>query len=575
MALIAQESPPRNRNYARGMRLGFGGHVLDVGRRELRFNDEIVEVQPQVFAVLVVLAENRHRVVEKNELLDEVWGDRFVSESALATRIKEVRRAVGDNGVDQSIIKTIHGVGYRFVVDAIDLQAVEATVPPPVSAPPVVGEFKVPRTNYADRSGASIAFQTFGSGPDVLLINGFTTNVELLWEHPNIAGFLHALSSFARVTIFDNRGVGCSERLAQEEIPSLEVRSDDLLAVMNDAGIERATIFGSSEGGSLAVVFTATHPDRVERLIVHGAWVTGGAAMGQHAKLVEEHWGKGWIYGALGPSLAATKEGRRFLSRYERQSGTPRIALSIIDLLGKIDLANVLPTIRTPTLILHSRDDAWVPYEQAERFHNGVAGSVLVPLEREDHYLFSGDYGPLMAAVQDFVADESAPPSSDPETRQLASILMVDIVDSTARAVEMGDADWTRLLDRFYRAATSTIGFSRGELINTTGDGLIAIFDGPGRAINAATALNSVVEPMGLQIRSGVHCAEIQRRGSDVAGVGVHIASRIASLAGPGEIWVSRTITDLVAGNSLGFEPRGDHELRGIDQAWTLFSVAA
>ncbi|HEX6311203.1 MAG TPA: alpha/beta fold hydrolase [Acidimicrobiia bacterium] len=556
------------------MRYRFGDRVLDTDTVELRTGTAALDVEPQVFDVLRYLVEHRDRVVTKEELLDEVWGDRFVSESALTTRIKQARQAVGDTGRAQGVIKTIHGRGYRFVAPVTESTA----APPPAeaavlrSAPAVT---VLPRTHYAEADGASIAYQTFGEGPDLVLIAGFATNVEVQWEHPAIAAFLRRLGTFARVTVLDKRGVGLSDRLRPDDPPSIETRADDLRAVMEAAGIERATVLGSSEGGSLAIVFTATHPERVERLVLHGTW----ARHRYHGQLrpdleaITEWWGTGGVYAVLGPSLAADKAGRRFLARYERQSASPRAARALRELTGKIDVTAILGSISVPTLVLHRRDDDRVPYEQAVELAAGIPQARLITLEGRDHYLFSGDTTPLLDAIEEFVTGTPAAPSAS--TRVLATVLFVDIADSTATARSLGDARWTALLAAFYEAAGDVLSQHRGELISTTGDGVVAVFDAPGRAVHAACALRSRAAALGLRVRAGLHTAEIERHDDDIAGIGVHIASRVADTAEQDQILVSRTVTDLVAGTGLEFDERGSYELKGIEQPWMLYEVRA
>lgn len=557
------------------MQLSFGACVIDTDRRELTRDGAPVDIQRQVFDVLLLLITNSDRVVPKEELLDEIWGSRFVSESALTTRIKEARRAVGDDGARQRMIKTVHGVGYRAVgavavVSSGDGDHASAVVPMVAgpSRPP-----ERPRTYYADSGGASIAYQTFGTGPDLVLVSGFTTNVEVQWEHPAIASFLEQLGSFARVTVFDKRSVGCSERTAADEVPSLEVRADDLCAVISAAGIERATVLGSSEGGSLAALFAALHPDLVDRLVLHGTWVRGREWVEGELDVVADRWGKGVVYQSLCPTLGSTTAGREFLARYERQSATPRAARSIVEMIREIDITGPLASISAPTLILHRVDDDIVPFSHARQLHELIEGSELVAIEGSDHGVFSGDATAILDAVERFVTGSTGR-SPDLE-RQLATVLFVDLVDSTATLAEVGDARWARQLDEFYAIARRAVVGGRGEVVNTIGDGIVAVFDGPGRAIRAAAELRDDVTAIGLRARSGLHTAEVDRRGDDVTGIGVHIASRVASHAAADEVLVSRTVTDLVAGNGLVFESRGTFDLKGVARPWELFALVS
>lgn len=555
------------------MEYRFGSRVLDTATLELTTDGTPIDVEPQVFAVLAHLIAHRDRVVPKEELLDEVWGDRFVSESALTTRIKQARQAIGDTGRDQALIKTVHGRGYRFVANVTEVDDRSAAEPPAAAPALQPSVMKIPRTRYADSDGASIAYQTFGEGPDLVLITGYTTNVEVQWEHPAIAAFLRRLGSFTRVTVLDKRGVGLSDRMPRDHPPSLETRADDLRAVMDAAEIEQATVFGSSEGGSLSVLFTATHPERVERLVLHGTWPRHPRFGKDWPDLdvILSNWGNGTSYGILSPQMAADEAGRQFLARYERQSATPGVALHLAELIHKIDVTEVLDTVAVPTLVVHRRDDSHVPYEYGAELARRIPGARMAPIEGVDHYLFSGDTGPILDAIEEFVTGTpSSPGGSD---RVLATVLFVDIVDSTATARRLGDARWAALLANFYDTARRVIGEQRGELLKTTGDGVVATFDGPGRGVHAACGLRAAAATMGLEVRAGLHTAEIERRGSDIVGIGVNLASRVADRATPGTVWVSRTVTDLVAGTGLEFSDRGTHELKGFEQPWSLYEV--
>jgi DNA-binding winged helix-turn-helix (wHTH) protein/class 3 adenylate cyclase len=559
------------------MRYRFGSHVLDTRTVELSVDGTVVDLEPQVFSVLCHLVENRDRVVPKEELLDTVWGSRFVSESALTTRIKQIRRAVGDTGKDQHVVRTVHGRGYRFVapLQAVDdgrRQTVPATVEP--SRPASRVAMRPTRTRYADGHGASVAFQTFGSGPDLVLIAGFATNVEAQWDHPDMAAFLERLGAIARVTVLDKRGVGLSDRVPHDSVPSLETRADDLNAVLDGAGVRRATFLGSSEGGSLAAVFAAGNPDRVERLVLHNTWVTGpDFVRGRRFDLdfVLEHWGTGRVYSYLAPSLAAAPGGREMLARYERQSATPRTARHLLELIGRIDIAGIIGAITVPTLVLHRSGDRVVPPSHGRQLAASIPGARLRMLPGEDHYLYSGDPGPALDAVEQFVA--TTPDDPYGAERVLATVVFIDLVDSTVAARGLGDRRWSARLDQFYELAGARIDRHRGRLVNTTGDGLLATFDAPGRAVRATSEIRDSVKALSLDVRAGVHTAEVQPRGSDIAGIGVHVAGRVSALAAPGEVWVSRTVTDLVAGTGLVFEPRGEHLLHGIERPWELFAA--
>ena len=337
----------------------FGDHELDLDRFELRSGAGPVPVEPQVFDVLAFLVEHRDRVVTKEELLDEVWGDRFVSESALTSRIKAARRAVGDTGRAQRVIRTVHGRGYRFVAELDG----EDTAPAEPSPTPVrQAVHTIPRTRYARSGDLSIAYQVVGDGPgDLVFIPGFVSNIELHWEHPDFIRFFSRLADIGRLITFDKRGTGLSERVPSAQLPTLEERIDDVRAVLDAAGSDRADLFGISEGSAMAVLFAATHPDRVARLVLFGAygWTprlnTANAAMVEDARAA---WGTGAVFEFLAPSTAGDKETRRFFSRLERHSASPDVAAGLVARSNEIDVSDILPSVQAPTLVLHRSGDS-------------------------------------------------------------------------------------------------------------------------------------------------------------------------------------------------------------------------
>jgi pimeloyl-ACP methyl ester carboxylesterase/DNA-binding winged helix-turn-helix (wHTH) protein len=568
------------------MRYRFGGVELDTDTYELRSSDgdRLVDVEPQVFDVLVHLVANRGRVVTKDELLDAVWGDRFVSESALTTRIKQARQAVGDDGQAQLVIKTVHGRGYRLVAEVAELADAPAArpVPTPASAaaataagPPVEawgGDEvvddepldPVPPTHYVLNDGASIAYQVFGQGPDLVLIEGFTTNVEVQWEHPAIARFLRRLGSFCRVAVLDKQGTGLSERLSRGEAPPLEQRADDVRAVMDAVGMERATVFGSSEGGSLSVLLAAAHPERVERLILHGTWARHpwiDQPDRREFAFTERHWGTGRILAVVADSMAETASGRRFLGRLERQAATPGTARRLVELMSGTDVSPLLASIRVPTLVIHRSADSMYPLSNAHDLVAGIPGARLVELPGTDHFVFSGDTEPILAAVEDFVVGPpTAPVVAEPD-RFLATVMVADLLGPSA------SADSATTVRR-------AVAQHRGAVVELTDQRLLATFDGPGRAVRAACSVRDALAPLGVEVRAGVHTAEVERRGDGIGGLGVDVAARLAAAAEPGAVWVSRTVTDLVAGCGLEFEARGEHHLDGMPQPWAVYEAA-
>ncbi len=323
-----------------------------------------------------------------------------------------------------------------------------------------------------------------------------------------------------------------------------------------------------------SAVFAASHPERVDRLILHNTWVEGpGVANERDEDFVLRRWGSGRVFSVLGPTLAEHPDGPELLARYERQSATPRTARHLVELLGEIDIQGILGAIGVPTLVLHRSGDPIVPIAHGRRLAASIAGARFVALDGPDHFLLSGDPSATLQAIARFLDAEPEDPASAGD-RILATVLFVDLVESTRQAQALGDQRWTARLDRFHERARTIIEAHRGRLVNTTGDGVLATFDGPGRGVRAAGELREAIRSLELTMRAGLHTAEIQCRGADIAGIGVHIAGRVASAADADEIWVSRTVTDLVAGTGLAFEPRGEHQLRGLDQPWMLYAAS-
>ncbi len=550
----------------------FGAMEIDLDRYEIRESGERVPVEPQVFDVLALLIANRDRVVTKEELLDRVWGDRFISESALTSRIKAARRAVGDTGREQRVIRTVHGRGYQFVAE------VDAPEPEPKPQPPAPVPV-VPRTRYARRDGRTIAYQVLGDdgadGEDLIFIPGFVSNVELHWEHPQFARFFTRLAGIGRLLTFDKLGTGLSERVPVDRLPTLEERIDDVHLVMEDAGIERAGLFGISEGSAMATLFAAMHPERVSRLVLFGAygWTVRGARINEDwVDRVRTYWGTGAVFEFLAPSTRGDKATRRFFARLERHSASPDVAAGLVARSNEIDVTAVLPSIRVPTTVVHRSGDAVVPVSHARALAEAIPGAELVEVPGDDHLVFINPDPVVDVVIAAFGGPaEAAPRGGD---RILTTVLFVDLVDSTRTASDLGDERWRGVLEQFHHRVEVSVADEKGHLVKTMGDGALAHFDGPARAVRAGRAVIEAAGPLGLHVRAGVHTAEVELVGTDLAGIGVHIGARVASSADPGEVWATRTVRDLVAGSGLEFAERGVHQLKGVAEAWPLYAAS-
>jgi pimeloyl-ACP methyl ester carboxylesterase len=434
-------------------------------------------------------------------------------------------------------------------------------------------------TRYADSGGLSIAYQVHGEGPpDLVLVPGFVSHVELIWEEPEIARFLRRLTSFARLIVFDKRGQGLSDRPGRP--PTLEESMDDLRAVMDATGSERAAIVGISEGGPMSALFAATHPDRVATLVLYGTWARMLKAPDYPSgidpqtldglrEMFREGWGGPVAAEFWAPTAAEDPKFRAWWARLLRQGTSPKGALDLIDLYREIDVRPVLPTISVPTLVLHRRDDIVVREPQGRYLADTIPGARFVELDGADHLAWIGDQDSILDEIEEFLVGSRR--AHEPE-RALATVLFTDIVDSTATAARLGDRAWRDLIQRHDTIVRRQLTVHRGREIKTMGDGFLATFDGPARAIRCATSIRDSLSP--LPIRAGIHTGEVELIGSDVAGMAVNIGARIGALAGPGEVRVSSTVKELVVGSELDFVERGVHTLKGAPGEWRLFAVA-
>ena len=435
---------------------------------------------------------------------------------------------------------------------------------------------------YASSDGVQIAYEVFGSGPrDLVLVHGWVTNIELLWEQPRVARVLERLGSFCRVVNFDKRGTGLSDRVPVDRLPTLEQRMDDVRAVMDAAGSERAVVFGHSEGGPMSLLFAAAYPQRTEGLVIYGSfavrlrqpdypWAPTAEERERHVRRVRDEWGGVVHLDELAPGVVDDEEFRAWWARYLRTSASPAAAAALTGMNSSVDVRCVLPSITVPTLIVHRRDDLRVDVAGARWMAEQIPGARFVELPGDDHLIWA-DPDPIFDLVEEFVT--GVPPAEVPD-RVLVTVLFTDIVGSTETAAKVGDEAWRRLLDRHDETVRRYLERYRGREVKSTGDGFLAVFDGPARAVRCAQAIAEAVVALGLQVRAGLHTGEVELRGDDVGGVAVHAGARIAALAGPGEVLASRTVRDLTAGSGISFTPRGTHELKGVPGEWDLYAVS-
>jgi pimeloyl-ACP methyl ester carboxylesterase len=442
----------------------------------------------------------------------------------------------------------------------------------------------IPETRYAKSGDCHIAYQVVGQGPFDLVFNpGFVSNVEYCWDDARLAHFYRRLSSFARVILFDKRGTGMSDPVPVQQLPTLEQRMDDVRAVMDAAGSQRAALVGVSEGGPLNLLFAATYPDRTAAMVLVGsfarvAWAPDypfGVQAGVWDALLarmEQGWGKGVLLSAFAQSLAHDAAARESWARFQRRASSPGAAVAVMRMAYEIDTRAILPAIRVPTLILHRSEDRMLQVEHARFMASRIPGARCVELPGTDHFFWTGDADAYLDQIEEFLTGERHAGVSD---RVLATILFADIAGSTDRAAQLGDSRWHQLLDSFYGVVRRQLERFRGRELDTAGDGFFAAFDGPARAIRCAEAIGHGVRVLGLELRTGLHTGECEVMGNKLGGIAVHIGARVAGQATPGEVLVSSTVKDLVAGSGIGFQSRGAHALKGVPGQWQLYAVDA
>ena len=439
-----------------------------------------------------------------------------------------------------------------------------------------------PQTRYAHSGGVNIAYQVLGQGPrDLVYVPGWVSNIELSWEEPALARFLMRLASFSRLILFDKRGTGLSDRVA--DMPSLEVRIDDVRAVMDAAGSGQAALFGTSEGGPMCMLFSATHPDRTSALVMAGSyprrtrapdypWGPTDKESREWITQMQREWGGPFGLEARAPSMVTDQRFRQWWARFLRMSASPAAVTALTMMNSEIDVRHILPMIRVPTLILHSMDDQAIPFEAGQYMAERIPEARLVKLPGPDHLVWLSDADTILGEIEEFLTGVRHGLEPD---RILATVLFTDIVGATEEAARLGDRRWHDLLDSHHTLVRRELARFRGREINTAGDGFFAAFDGPARAIRCACAISDGVRTLGLKVRAGLHTGECEIMGEEIGGIAVHIGARIAAVAAPGEVLVSRTVKDLVAGSGVTFRDYGRKSLKGVPNEWHLYSVRA
>jgi pimeloyl-ACP methyl ester carboxylesterase/class 3 adenylate cyclase len=440
----------------------------------------------------------------------------------------------------------------------------------------------IPETRYAKTDDIHIAYQVFGDGPvDMVLATEFWHSIEVQWDQPDLAAFLERLGSFARVISFDQRGSGVSDPVSLRELTSLDLWMDDINVVMDEVGLESTVLYGIGGGGTMSMLYAATHPQRVSGLVLVNSyarltrapdypWGRAPEQEGEVEDVMRIGWGRGVLLDQVAPSRVGDEEFRRWWARYQRVGASPGTVLSMHKMLDQIDVRDVLPSIRAPTLVLHRAETNWNRIEHGRYLAEHIPDARLVEVPGVDHFSFIGDSGTILRETEEFVTGSVAPPESD---RQLATVFFTDIVDSTKLAAELGDRRWREVLEKQRVLVRRELERHQGREVDTAGDGFFASFDGPARAVQCACVVRDAVRELGIEIRAGLHTGEVEVLDEGLAGVAVHIGQRVLSTAGPGEVLVSSTVRDLTAGSGLEFEDRGLHPLKGVPDEWRLFAV--
>jgi len=578
----------------------FGVFRIDVTERVLFGEKDVVSLTPKAFDTLLVLVENSGHVLGKEELMEKVWPDSFVEENNLAQNISALRKALDEEGGGQKYIETVPKRGYRFVADVRENREDEdeRALPPsepgtPIDLPPrvvrheVSREFKFalerpPETMYARSGDVNIAYQVIGDAPlDLVFVMGWVSHLEYFWREPSFARFLLRLASFSRLILFDKRGTGLSDRVPINKLPTLEQRMDDVRAVMDAVGSERAALCGVSEGGPMCSLFAATYPEKTIALVMIGTyakrlrdaeypWAPTTEERQHFFEEIRAHWGGPVGIEERAPTMADDTQFREWWATYLRMGASPGAALALTQMNAEIDVRHVLPSIHVPTLVIHRTEDQCLKVDEGRYVAERIPGAKYVELPGQDHLPFVGDQDMILDEVEEFLTGVRHRIEPD---RVLATVLFTRIVDSQEHAARLGVSRWQELINRLRSHISKEIGWFRGREIDMVGDRPLAIFDGPARAVRCACAIVEYSSRLGVEMRAGLHTGECDMVDSKVGGIATEIGVEVANKAAAGEVLVSNTVKDLVAGSGIRFEDRGTHTLAGILGEWRLFGV--
>jgi pimeloyl-ACP methyl ester carboxylesterase/DNA-binding winged helix-turn-helix (wHTH) protein len=583
----------------------FDSFRVDETERILFKDNREVSLTPKVFDTLLVLLENSSHVMTKKELMQQVWPDSFVEENNLAQNISILRKALGKTHQGEDYIQTVPKRGYRFVGDVRATGGEEGSVivrertrarivverddedrvidvsPAAVSPKQLEPALqRPPETMYARSGDVNIAYQVIGDAPlDLVFVMGWVSHLEYFWREPSFARFLLRLASFSRLILFDKRGTGLSDRVPINQLPTLEQRMDDVRAVMDAVGSERAALIGVSEGGPMCSLFAATYPEKTLALVMIGTYAKRirdaeypwGPTLEQREQffdVMREQWGGPVGIDERAPSVADDPEFRDWWATYLRMGASPGAAVALTQMNAEIDVRNVLPSIRVPSLVIHRSDDQCLKVEEGRFVAQRIPGAKFVELPGNDHLPFVGDQDAILDEVEEFLTGVRHP--IEPDT-VLATVLVARLVGIKESVQNLGPERWPEWWRRLHAHITKEIEWFRGREVDILENRLLAIFDGPARAIRCANAIAEYTSRLGVQTCTGLHTGECEIVDGQVAGAAAQMCVCVANEAEPGEVLVSSTVKDLVAGSGISFEDRGVHMLAGCGE-WRLFA---
>jgi Predicted hydrolases or acyltransferases (alpha/beta hydrolase superfamily) len=579
----------------------FGDFRLDAAERILWNGYRTISLPPKIFDTLLLLVRNSGHILSKEKMLSEIWSDSFVEENNLAQNISALRRILGENA-GTKYIETVPKFGYRFTAPANRVEETEpgteifehtrariyignsgvidlpTTVTTPrslsVSNPAAALPEYLPETHYALNGDVNIAYQVIGEGDlDIVFVMGWVSHLEYFWKNPLFASFLSRLSSFSRLILFDKRGTGLSDRVPINKLPTLEQRMEDVHAVMDAVGSERAALIGVSEGGPMCSLFAATYPERTAALVMIGTyakrirdndypWAPTTEQREAFFEEIQNEWGKPVGIDERAPSMADDEEFREWWATYLRMGASPGAAVALTKMNAEIDVRNVLPSIRVPSLVIHRTGDRCLKAEEGRYVASQIPGCKYVELEGVDHLPFVGDQDEILDKVEEFLTGFLHACESD---RVLATVMNVQIVDTGSR-IGISEEDMQVLIGR-------QLELFKGNKVPYDNGGVLATFDGPARAIRCAVAIAESAESLGVKLKTGLHTGECDVIDDKYSGFAVNLAQKIAAESDRGNILVSRTVKDLVAGSGLVFGEVGTRSFPEIESEWRLFTV--